>query len=267
MMADRTHCFRMIGMFLGLAGVSARAADSPTTSTSPPEPAPAAVSAPIVETQLTLRLNPVQGRATVIAIDDATLTLVTAAHVLSSEAVGRTILLQRQEGRLSGRVVTVARNPLFHPPRARNPHELSADGTLGVDTAVVEIAVGLHDDADRRVFGRIKAADMTPQAVPGRPDQILPVRIVDQLGEEHVVRAGNHLNPKSLAWGRRGFDTRPGDSGAGVFLVRKSPAGESLPVLIGVVSQTDDRGGIASLVHRDEPWIDGALVPPPAQPK
>jgi hypothetical protein len=244
--------------------VSAGAADSPTTPTSPPATAPAAVSAPIVETQLTLRLNPVQGRGTVIAIDDATLTIVTAAHVLSSEAVGRTIHLQQQQGRLSGRVVTVARNPGFHAPRSRNPHELSGEGTVGVDTAIVAVAVGLHDDA---VFGRIKAADMTPQAVPGRPDQIFPVRIVDQLGDEHVLRAGNHLNPKSLAWGRQGFDTRPGDSGAGVFLVRKSPAGESLPVLIGVVSQTDDRGGFASLVHRDEPWVGGVLVPPPAQPR
>jgi hypothetical protein len=144
---------------------------------------------------------------------------------------------------------------------------MSAEGILGVDTAIVAIAVGLHDEVDRQVFRRIKAVDMTPQATPSRPDQILPVRIVDQFGEEHVLRAGNHLNPKSLAWGRGGFDTRPGDSGAGVFLVRRTPAGEPLPVLIGVVSQSDERGGKASLIHRDEPWIEGTLAQQPAQPK
>jgi hypothetical protein len=38
------------------------------------------------------------------------------------------------------------------------------------------------------------------------------------------------------------------------------------PVLIGSVSQTDERGGIASLVHRDAPWLAEALgvVPPGA---
>ena len=68
-----------------------------------------------------------------------------------------------------------------------------------------------------------------------------------------------------LAWGRRGFDTKPGDSGAGVFLVRTTPEGAPWPILIGVVSQTDERGGIASLIHRDEPWFaDATAAPQPA---
>jgi hypothetical protein len=103
MLADQARCFRVIGMFIGLAAVSAGAADSPTTSQPTQPPTPVAVSPPLDETQVTLRLNPVQGRATVIAIEGATLTLVTAAHVLSSEAVGRTILIRQQQGRLSGR--------------------------------------------------------------------------------------------------------------------------------------------------------------------
>jgi hypothetical protein len=249
--------YRIVGVLLWVVGVSAPAA----------EPAPKPGPAPIAETQLTLRLNPVQGRATVIGIADETLTVVTAAHVLSAGDVGRTILLIQQQGRLSGRVVAVTRNPLFHQIRSRNPHELLAEGTLGVDSAVVTIAVDLQHDGERRVFKLIKAADLTAQAIPGRPDQIVPVRIVDQYGLEHVLRAGNHLNPKCLAWGRASFDTRPGDSGAGVFLMRNTPEGEPRPILIGVVSQTDDRGAIGSLIHRDEPWIEDTLAHPQPEPR
>jgi len=249
-----------VGLLFGFVGMIARAEDLR------PGPVPAAPSTAIAETQLTLRLDPFRGRGTVVSISDETLTVVTAAHVVDAEDVGKTVLISQQR-RLRGRVVAVARNPLFRPVRSRYRRELSADRTLGVDTAVVAIAVDLHDASDRLAFKRIKAADLTPQTIPGRPDQVLPVRIVDQDGEEHVVRVGNHLNPKCLAWGRGNFDTKPGDSGAGVFLVRKSPAGEPSPVLIGVVSQTDERGAIASLVHRDEPWIEDSLARPQAGPR
>jgi hypothetical protein len=258
MMTPWMKCLPVVGLLIGVVGVVAHAADPP----------PADVPSPIAETQVTLRLNPILGRATVIAIADSTLTIVTAAHVLSSEAVGRTILIQQPpQGRLAGRVVAVARNPGFHPVRSRNPREPSVDGTLGVDTAIVDIAVEQRDESDRRAFARIKVAGLTAQALPGRPDQIFPVRIVDQFGEEHSVRVGNHLNPKCLAWGRRSYDTKPGDSGAGVFIVRKTPGGDSVPILIGVVSQTDERGAFASLVHRDEPWLVGVLARTPERPK
>ena len=53
--------------------------------------------------------------------------------------------------------------------------------------------------------------------------QILSVHIVDQYDQEHVVRAGNHLNPRCLAWGKQNYDTQRGDSGSGVFLFARPP--------------------------------------------
>jgi hypothetical protein len=230
----------------------------------PPQPSPS----PIADTQVTLRIIPLQGRATVIAIDGPALTVVTAAHVLTPDDLGRFIHLRHRDRPLSGRVTAVWRNPGFHPVRSRsNPHERSADGTLGVDTAIAVIAIDLVGAADRRVFEQIRAADIAPQPIPGRSGQLVPVHIVDQNGEEHVLRAGNQLNPKSLAWGRRSFDTQRGDSGAGVFALARKAEGEPWPILIGVVSQTDDRGAIATVIHRHEPWIEEALAHTSARPK
>jgi hypothetical protein len=215
---------------------------------------------------LTLKLAPVQGRATVIAIAEDALTAMTAAHFISDEDVERTILIQWQEVPFSGRVVSVARNPHFRPIRSRTSSGFSTSGTLGVDTAVVVIKVDLPDDGQRLAFEKIKAADLTTRFIPGSSGQILPVHIVDQLGEEHVVRAGNHLNPKCLAWGRQNYEARPGDSGAGLFVMLKTPEGEPQPLLIGNVSQTDDRGAIGSLTQRHEPWIEDILTSPRPQP-
>jgi hypothetical protein len=226
-----------------------------------PPPPPQAPAPPRIEvTQLTLRLEPLQGQATAIAVDPAedTVTIMTAAHFLSPDDVGKTILLA-QESRMSGQLTAVARNPHFRTVRSRTTNEESAFGTLGVDTAIATIRVNVPDQATRRAFDRIKVAELAGSPTPSRGDQILTVHIVDQEGKEHVVRAGNHLNPKCLAWGRAGYDTRRGDSGAGVFLVRKSPEGTPRPILIGNVSQTDDRGGIATLTNRAEPWIAKAI--------
>src|SRR4051812_27059930 len=250
---------RIVGVVVFLSGVIAARAQEPVPK---PPPAPPSIN----ETQLTLRIHPVQGRGTVIAVADGVMTIVTAAHVLAASDVGRPILIQ-QQGRLSGRVVSVTRNPGFRQVRSRNPNERPTDGTVGVDTAVVTVAVDLQHEGERQLFQRIRPADLSERAIPGGPDQILPVRIVDQFGEEHSLRAGNHLNPKCLVWGKRGFDTRPGDSGAGVFVLTRSPSGESRPVLIGVVSQTDERGAIATVVHRDEPWLEEALGRLPPDPK
>ena len=217
----------------------------------------------IVETQLTLRLAQVQGRATAIAIAGDTLTTVTAAHFISDEDVGKTIFVQWQEVRFNGQVVDVAHNPHFKPVRSRATTGFSTAGTIGVDTAIAVIRIDLPDEGHRQAFGKIKTADMTTRFIPATVGQILPIHIVDQLGKEHVVRAGNHLNPKCLAWGRQNYEARPGDSGAGVFVMLKSPEGEPWPLLIGNVSQTDDRGAIGSLTQRHEPWIEEVLMPPP----
>jgi hypothetical protein len=241
-----------------LAGVGAAAvAEDPPEKAAPPQ---------IPQTQLTLRLDPLQGRATVVTIAEQTLTIVTAAHFLSPEDAGRTIQIQG-EGPLRGRLEAVTRNPGFQPLRSRTSDAPSTFGTMGVDTAVALIKVDLRRESERRTFAKIRSAEWTRDPVLRTSGQILSVHIVDRHGEEHVVRAGNHLNPRCLAWGRQNYDTQRGDSGAGVFLVRKTPEGQSVPILIGNVAQTDDRGGIATLAHRNEYWIVRAIAGLPPESK
>jgi hypothetical protein len=255
-MAIKTRLSAFIGLLLAGLGPSAVVADSPV------EPAAAQIS----QTQLTLRLNPLQGRATVVAIAEQTLTIVTAAHFLAPEDAGRTIEIQG-EGPLRGRLEAVTRNPGFRPLRSRVDDAPSSFGTMGVDTAVALIKVDLRRETERRTFARIRSAEWTRHPVLSRSGQILSVHIVDQHGQEHAVRAGNHLNPRCLAWGRKSYDTQRGDSGAGVFLIGKTPEGQSLALLIGNVAQSDDRGGLASLVHRNEYWIVRALAGLPPESK
>jgi hypothetical protein len=230
------------------------------------EPPDARGPSSIQPTQLTLRLDPMQGRATVIGISEETLTIMTAAHFLAPEDVGRTILI-RGVGSLRGELLAVTRNPGFQVQRSRTSPEPSAFGTLGVDTAIAVIKVQLRRESERRAFAQIRSAELTSEPIPGRAREILTVNIVDQSGREHVVRAGNHLNPKCLAWGRQGYDTQRGDSGAGVFYLRKTPDGESRPILIGNVAQTDDRGGLATLVSRGEGWVRIASAGPAPEAK
>jgi hypothetical protein len=229
------------------------------------DPADKPASPQIRETQLTLRLDPLQGRATVVAIVDQTLTIMTAAHFLAPEDVGRTIQIFG-EGTLRGRLVAVTRNPGFRPIRSRVNDAPSTFGTVGVDTAVALVKVELHRENERRAFAKIHAAEWTRDPVLRNSGQILSVHIVDQHGNERVVRASNHQNPKWLAWGRQNYDTKPGDSGAGVFLMRTTPEGQPAPILIGNVAQTDDRGGLASLSYRNEYWIVRAIAGLPPDP-
>lgn len=224
-------------------------------SEGPGEPPPPRIA----QTQLTLRVGPVQGQATVVRVDGKTLTVVTAAHVLATGDVGKDVLVRQHDRTLKGRVVAVTRNPAFRPVRSRRSPGPSNPGTIGVDTEVASIEVEPRGGDERRAFEKIRPADLTTRRVPGSPGQIVWVHIQDQFGEEHVVRAGNHLNSQCLAWGRRGYDARPGDSGSGVFVMRETAQGGSRPLLIGNVAQTDGRGGIASLAHRDAPWLAKAL--------
>jgi hypothetical protein len=218
-----------------------------------PDPA-----ARIADTQLTLKAERAKGQATVIAVAGERLTLVTAAHFLSRDDVDHGILVQRGEASVPGRVLAVTRNPSFQIGAAKGASEAAAR-TLGVDTSVALIQVRPRTVEERRVLADVRPAELTAAPFPAGGGQIVPVHIVDQFGIEHVVRAGNHLNPKCLAWGRSAYVPQHGDSGAGVFVVRKGPRGESRPVLIGNVSQTDDRGGIASLTYRSAAWMGRAL--------
>ena len=139
-----------------MVALSSRISCSPgggrrTAAEEPPEkPGPVAIS----QTQLTLRLDPLQGRATVIAIAEQTLTIMTAAHFLGPEDVGQPIRIQG-EGLLRGRLVAVTRNPGFRLVRSRTSDEPSASGTLGVDTAIAQIQVDLRArEQERRAFGK-----------------------------------------------------------------------------------------------------------------
>ena len=214
----------------------------------------------IAATQVTLRVGPTRAQGTAIASDGETLTLITAAHFLSDGDVGKPIFLRHAAGPLIGHVESITRNPFYHPVRPRTPGEASAYGTMGVDTEVATVKVDLRSEGERKTFQSIQTAEVTTRQIPGTSGRILPVHIVDQFGEEHVVRAGNHLNPKCLAWGRGSFDVHRGDSGSGVFVLLKTPEGGTTPVLIGNVSQIDDRGGIASLTGREERWLEEALA-------
>jgi hypothetical protein len=218
------------------------------------EPAPA-----IADTQLTLQLNPYQGRATVIAIARETLIVLTAAHFLAPEDVGRTIRIEKTVW-LRGRLVSVTRNPAFRPLRSRQTNELTPFGTMGVDSAIAAIKVDLPSEGTQRAFGTIRAVALERDPILSSSGQIIPVHIVDQFGNEHVIRASNHMNPRCLAWGRQSYDTQRGDSGAGVFFMRTTAEGRKQPILIGNVSQTDPRGALASLAYGSERWVEKALA-------
>src|SRR4051812_10383649 len=172
-------------------------------------------------------------RKDTIAVDERSLTVLTAAHFLSAADVGRAVLIRRPEGELKGHLSALTPNPGFPSSRTGKPYETPAGDAVGVDTAIASIRVDPPDEPGRRVLGAIRPAELAPRPIPGGMRQVIVVHVVDQSGEEHVVRAGNHLNPRCLAWGRRGYDTRLGDSGAGVFVMLTSAGGGSRPVLIG----------------------------------
>jgi hypothetical protein len=247
-----TRIIALIGLLLGIASVAALAADGPEQ---PPV---------IAETQLTLRLDPMQGRATVIDIAEETLTVLTAAHFLGPEDVGRTIRIEKSVW-LRGRLLAVTRNPGFRPIRSRQTNEPTPFATLGVDSAIATIKVDLQGNAARRMFRTIRAVELVRDPILSNSGQIISVHIIDQFGKEHVLRASNHRNPRCLVWGRQSYDTQRGDSGAGVFYVRKTADGAGQPILIGNVSQTDERGAIASLAYGSERWVKAALTAFPAE--
>jgi hypothetical protein len=228
-------------------------------ATDEPEQPPA-----IAETQLTLRLDPMQGRATVMDIDEETLTVLTAAHFLGPEDVGRTIRIEKSVW-LRGRLLSVTRNPGFRPIRSRQTNEPTPFATLGVDSAIATIKVDLQGEVAQRMFGKIRAIELARDPILSSSGQIIPVHIIDQFGKEHVLRASNHRNPRCLVWGRQSYDTQRGDSGAGVFYVRKMADGPDQPILIGNVSQTDERGAVASLAYGSERWVKSALTGFPAE--
>ena len=128
----------------------------------------------------------------------------------------------------------------------------------GADNAVVRLRVeppAVHSD-DYRALAIIDV--LADRPIPGPAGQTLPVHAFDAQGTEHAVRAGNYSNPRWLEWGPS-YRPIPGDSGGGVFFLRRGTDGGSRPVLIGVVVERSDRGGGASLISRQQRWLAEAL--------
>jgi hypothetical protein len=241
---------------------------APAAGPSPGDTVPNAVSPSIQETQLTVRLGRRLYQATVVGKGSETLIVVTAAHCISAQDVGEPLWLSQGSRGFGGRVEAAAQNPVYRPVASRDPRSKAVRGVLSVDNAIATIRVDPKTDDERRAFLAVKPAELTESQTPGASRQPITVHIIDQYGHEHVVKAGNHLNPKCLAWGHASYQPTPGDSGAGVFLVRDRSEGTSRPLLIGNVALSDDRGGIAPLMSRQIPWIAEAVSgPPPPQPR
>lgn len=186
-------------------------------------------------------------RATVLAKQGDGLLILTAAHCLSPLDVGRTIRLRPQDGpSLSGRVVDVLRNPAYQPP---------PDAEIpGADNAAARLRVTTVDDEQAEAWKALGVAELTPRTFPPADGRAIPTCLIDQEGEVHKVRAGNFTNPRLLEWGHA-FSPRPGDSGSGVFVLRRDGQGGAHPQLIGVLDVRGERGGAASLVSREHRWI------------
>lgn len=245
-----------IGLALGVpGGVRARGGDSPSAAT-------------IVLSQVTLETRRVSFQGTVIDRCDEPprLIVVTAAHGLFPLGEGTPIAVRPVGGAvtLRGTVESAVPNPGYKPVRSRDPRSVQRfQGAIGSDNSVLTFRLKLDDDEARRSFRALRTMPVTARPVPGRTQiGVLTVHVVDRNGVEHVVKGGNSLNPKWLAWGAR-YRPRPGDSGAGVFLVADSPESSAGPraLLIGNVVASDDSGGIAALFSLAEfPALGDSLL-------
>ncbi len=206
-------------------------------------------------------------RATVIRVDGDVVTIFTAAHCIAEADKGWPVALLFGGGVVvEGVVEAVARNPLYRP---NQPREIP-----GPDNAVARLRFRLGvergaapGDAStnpvRAAFGSLRTIPaLTTKFYPGPGGRSVDVRMIDGHGVEHAVMAGNYSNPRWLEWGLA-YQPIPGDSGGGVVVVRPGPDGKSRPILIGIIVGRDDRGGGASLISLDQPWVTEALKPPP----
>jgi hypothetical protein len=192
-----------------------------------------------------------QFRATVMARTDDTLTLLTAAHCLSEDDRDGPARLTFEGETLVGTLESVVRNPSYRP---NNPREVP-----GPDSAVARLRFEGGKRAEGSAYRALRPAPaLTARSYPGPGGQTISVRMVDRLGVEHAVRAGNYSNPRWLEWGPA-YRPIEGDSGGGVFVVREGPDGQVRPILIGIIVGRDERGGGASLVSLEQRWLAEAL--------
>jgi hypothetical protein len=209
-------------------------------------------------TQVTLVIDQKDGkgrrfRATVMARKDNSLTVLTAAHCLSADDTDGPVSLLLDGEVIKGTVASVVRNPAYKPNPTRE--------IPGADNAVARFHFKPASTTATEAYESLKPAiGLTSRPYPGPSGQTVNVRIIDQHGVEHAVKAGNYSNPRLLEWGLS-YKPLPGDSGSGVFVM--SRGGESQqprPILIGIISSNDDKGGMASLISKEMRWIADELV-------
>ena len=218
----------------------------------------------IRRTQIQIRLADRQFQATVIDRDGDRLTVLTAAHCLGPDSVGAPLRMKRggDEG-LRGEVVAVSRNPAYEPVDAGNG---MVRRVLGIDNAIALIRAKPVGATEANRLLQIQPAELAPRSALGIGQRVITIHVVDQHGREHAIRAGNHLNPKCLAWGNESYRPAQGDSGSGVFLLIPGPGDEVRPLLIGNVAISDERGGIAPLINRRDLWVELDLDHDPVNP-
>ena len=211
-------------------------------------------------------------RASVIRADGDLITILTAAHCIAEADQGWPVALLFGGGVVvEGVVESVARNPLYRPNQLREipgPDNAVARlrfrviGDLGPIPPTRFKIKPTVDPAAIEAFRSLRSVTaLTNRFYPGPGGRSVDVRMVDGRGVEHAVLAGNHSNPRWLEWGKS-YQPIPGDSGGGVFVVRPGPNGQPRPILIGTIVGRDDRGGGASLISLDQPWVSEALSPP-----
>jgi hypothetical protein len=195
-----------------------------------------------------------QFRATVLALKDDDVTVLTAAHCLSEDDKDGPVLLIVDGNVIEGTVTSVVRNPAY---RTNQNREIP-----GADNALARLRMK-HPTNNPAIeaFKTLKPArGLTSRSYPGPDGQTVSVHMIDGHGVEHALKAGNHRNPRYLEWGPS-YKPIPGDSGGGVFVLREVPEGDPQAILIGIIVGRDDRGGAASLVSREMRWIAEELGP------
>lgn len=181
---------------------------------------------------------------------DGTLTVLTAAHAIGPADEGAGLRLTQGTTVLDGQVEAVARNPHYRSPPAGD--------VPGADNAVARFRF----DGDANRLNPIATAELARWAVPDPSGSTVPIQMIDQFAKGRAVRAGNFTNPRWLEWGPS-YSPVSGDSGSGVFVLRREPDGTTHPLLIGVVVDRAERGGGASLLSRKDAWVEAALRPAP----
>lgn len=193
----------------------------------------------------------VRFRASVIARGQADLTILTAAHCLGPDDVGRVLSLRRGGQSIPARLLGVVRNPSFGTVRFGE--------VPGADNALALLR-RLEPENVPPLWQELVPALISTEVIPDPDGQTLTVLSIDQFEKPHAVRAGNYSNPRWIEWGNA-YKPIPGDSGSGVFVLRQRPDGAVEPVLIGVVTDRAQIGGGGSVISRRYPWIAQALRP------